>query len=190
MIIKSESPGLSPEVVDALRTFKDYPDMRRLLCEVVSFTLIPEQIQDLRREFDKMDMDGSGEISLPALKKALLNCGRKIKESEVEEIFDAMRVRKCEDHVHWHEFVAASISSDSSRVDGRNLRLAFDRLDRDHKGYITFDNMRHLMEMGCRSASHVADEAQMEQMWADGIKGCKHNRGGSRITYSDFILLL
>mmetsp|Transcript_6659 Transcript_6659/g.11997 ORF Transcript_6659/g.11997 Transcript_6659/m.11997 type:complete len:701 (-) Transcript_6659:453-2555(-) len=190
MIIKSESPGLSPEVVDALRTFKDYPDMRRLLCEVVSFTLIPEQIQDLRREFEKMDMDGSGEISLPALKKALLNCGRKIKESEVEEIFDAMRVRKCEDRVHWHEFVAASISSDSSRVDGRNLRLAFDRLDRDHKGYITFDNMRHLMEMGCRSASHVTDEAQMERMWADGIKGCKHNRGVSRITYSDFILLL
>ena len=55
-----------------------------------------------------------------------------LKEEEVEDIFDAMRVSKSETRIHWHEFIAAGLSQ--CQVDDRNLRLAFDRLDRDHKG--------------------------------------------------------
>jgi calcium-dependent protein kinase len=50
----------------------------------------------------------------------------------VEDIFDAMRVNKSETRIHWHEFIAAGLSQ--CQVDDRNLRLAFDRLDSDHKG--------------------------------------------------------
>ena len=35
--------------------FREYSDMRKLLCEVLSFTLLPEQIQGLRKEFEKYD---------------------------------------------------------------------------------------------------------------------------------------
>ena len=41
---------LNPSVVKALVNFKEYSDMRKLLCEVLSFTLIPDQIQGLRKE--------------------------------------------------------------------------------------------------------------------------------------------
>lgn len=83
-------------------------DMRKLLCEVLSFTLLPDQIQDLRREFEKMDTDGSGEISLAGLKHVLMeNAGAgslgALTEEEVEDIFNAMRVRKTETRIHWHE---------------------------------------------------------------------------------------
>ena len=64
--------ALNPNVVKALVNFKEYSDMRKLLCEVLSFTLIPDQIQGLRKEFKKMDTDGSGEISMTALKTVLL----------------------------------------------------------------------------------------------------------------------
>lgn len=82
--------------------------MRKLLCEVLSFTLLPDQIQDLRREFEKMDTDGSGEISLAGLKHVLMeNAGAgslgALTEDEVEDIFNAMRVRKTETRIHWHE---------------------------------------------------------------------------------------
>jgi len=82
--------------------------MRKLLCEVLSFTLLPDQIQDLRREFEKMDTDGSGEISLAGLKHVLMeNAGAgslgALTEEEVEDIFNAMRVRKTETRIHWHE---------------------------------------------------------------------------------------
>jgi calcium-dependent protein kinase len=73
--------------------------MRKLLCEVLSFTLLPDQIKDLRNEFEKMDTDGSGEISLFALKQVLLHAEKagllgSLTEGEVEDIFNAMRMRK------------------------------------------------------------------------------------------------
>jgi calcium-dependent protein kinase len=128
---------LNPNVVKALVNFKEYSDMRKLLCEVLSFTLLPDQIKDLRREFEKMDTDGSGEISLSALKQVLMNNAGAgslgaLTEEEVTDIFNAMRVRKTETRIHWHEFIAAGLSQ--CQVDDRNLRLAFERLDSDHKG--------------------------------------------------------
>lgn len=134
---KTEDNVLDPNVVKALVNFKEYSDMRKLLCEVLSFTLLPYQIKELRSEFEKMDTDGSGEISLSALKQVLLtNAGAgslgALTEKEVEDIFNAMRVRKTEARIHWHEFIAAGLSQ--CQVDDRNLRLAFDRLDSDHKG--------------------------------------------------------
>ena len=128
---------LNPDVVKSLVNFKEFSDMRKLLCEVLSFTLLPDQIKDLRKEFEKMDTDGSGEISLSALKKVLVsNAGAgslgALTEEEVEDIFNAMRVKKTETRIHWHEFIAAGLSQ--CQVDDRNLRLAFDRLDSDHKG--------------------------------------------------------
>lgn len=134
---KPSDKELNPNVVKALVNFKEFSDMRKLLSEVLSFTLLPHQIKDLRKEFEKMDTDGSGEISLSALKQVLLtNAGAgslgALKEEEVEDIFDAMRVSKTETRIHWHEFIAAGLSQ--CQVDDRNLRLAFDRLDSDHKG--------------------------------------------------------
>ncbi|KAL3913300.1 MAG: hypothetical protein SGARI_000724, partial [Bacillariaceae sp.] len=128
---------LNPNVVKALVNFKEFSDMRKLLCEVLSFTLLPEQIKDLRKEFETLDTDGSGEISLSALKQVLVtNAGAgslgALTEEEVEDIFNAMRVKKTETRIHWHEFIAAGLSQ--CEVDDRNLRLAFDRLDNDHKG--------------------------------------------------------
>ena len=128
---------LNPNVVRALVNFKEFSDMRKLLCEVLSFTLLPEQIKDLRKEFETLDIDGSGEISLLSLKQVLVtNAGAgslgALTEEEVEDIFNAMRVKKTETRIRWHEFIAAGLSQ--CEVDDRNLRLAFDRLDNDHKG--------------------------------------------------------
>ena len=111
--------------------------MQKLLSEVLSFTLMPEQMEDLRREFEIMDDNGDGEISLKSLKKVLMvnaeagSLGA-LTEKEVEDIFDSIRVRKSEPTIRWHEFLAASLSQ--ARVDDRNLRLAFGRLDAQRKG--------------------------------------------------------
>ena len=195
-------------------------DMRKLLCEVLSFTLLPDQIQDLRREFEKMDTDGSGEISLAGLKHVLMeNAGAgslgALTEEEVEDIFNAMRVRKTETRIHWHEvrndmlwlvlewpcalyslmllpldassvfllvqFIAAGLSH--CQVDERNLKLAFDRLDSDHKGYITFENVMDLM-----GNDATQSEDAMRRMWGDSMKACQNK--DAHITYDDFLLLM
>eukprot|EP00568_Trieres_chinensis_P018934 CAMPEP_0183320092 /NCGR_PEP_ID=MMETSP0160_2-20130417/65354_1 /TAXON_ID=2839 ORGANISM="Odontella Sinensis, Strain Grunow 1884" /NCGR_SAMPLE_ID=MMETSP0160_2 /ASSEMBLY_ACC=CAM_ASM_000250 /LENGTH=1192 /DNA_ID=CAMNT_0025486709 /DNA_START=164 /DNA_END=3742 /DNA_ORIENTATION=+ len=177
---------LNPEVVKALVNFKEYSDMRKLLCEVLSFTLLPDQIEDLRREFEKLDTDGSGEISLAGLKQVLMNNAGAgslgaLTEEEVEDIFNAMRVRKTETRIHWHEFIAAGLSQ--CKVDDRNLKLAFDRLDSDHKGYITFDNVMDLL-----GNDPSQSEDAMRRMWGDSMEAC--NCKHARIYYEDFLLLM
>jgi Ca2+-binding EF-hand superfamily protein len=178
---------LNANVVQALVNFKEYSDMRKLLCEVLSFTLMPDQITDLRREFEKLDTDGSGEISLTGLKKVLMQEAGAgtlgaLGEDEVEDIFNAMRVRKTEEtQIHWHEFIAAGLSQ--CKVDERNLRLAFDRLDSTHKGYITFENIMELM-----GRDGAENEDEMRAMWTDSMRVC--NSKNARITYDDFLLLM
>ncbi|KAL7536604.1 hypothetical protein ACHAXR_007276 [Thalassiosira sp. AJA248-18] len=176
--------ALNPSVVKALVNFKEYSDMRKLLCEVLSFTLIPDQIQGLRKEFEKMDTDGSGEISLLSLKTVLLGNAAQgslgaLAEEEVEDIFNAMRVSKTETTIHWHEFIAAGLSH--CKVDERNLKLAFDRLDSDHTGYITFDNFVDLIGNG---GGH--SEEQLREMWGEA----SINSTDANICYEDFLLLM
>jgi calcium-dependent protein kinase len=67
-----EDSMINPNVVNALVGFREYSDMQKLLCEVMSFTLLPEQIQGLRKEFEKYDKEGIGEISLSTLKNVLI----------------------------------------------------------------------------------------------------------------------
>ena len=111
--------------------------MRKLLYEVLSFTLLPEQVEELRKDFQSIDKDGDGEIAYSELREVLLQNAEAgtlgaLTEDEVEDIFNALRVRKCDTVIHWHEFIAAC--SSQIAYDERNLKLAFDRLDYDRKG--------------------------------------------------------
>jgi len=181
-----EGNKLNPNVVKALVGFKEFSDMRKLLCEVLSFTLLPEQINDLRVEFEKFD-EGDGEISLADLKQVLLESAEDrtlggMTEVDVEDIFNALRVRKSETKIRWHEFIAAGLSQ--CKVDERNLKLAFDRIDNDRKGYITFDNVMDLV--GETDASENKEE--MKMMWMESIKHIKGDL--DRITVDDFMLVM
>uniref|UniRef100_A0A7S2A6B0 Calmodulin n=1 Tax=Ditylum brightwellii TaxID=49249 RepID=A0A7S2A6B0_9STRA len=184
--MKHEDNKLSPSVVKALVNFKGYGDMRKLLCELLSFTLLPDQIAELRKEFEKMDTDGSGEISLSVLKEVLMGNASSgtlggITEEEVEDIFNAMRVRKSATKINWHDFISAGISQ--CKVDERNIRLAFDRLDSYHKGYITFEDFADIMGGGAAQT-----EEALRNMWGDSMKAV--NCKDAHITYDDFLLLM
>lgn len=177
---------LNPNVVKSLIGFKEFSDMRKLLSEVLSFTLLPDQIKDLRKEFEIMDIDGTGEISLDSLKQVLVSNAEAgslgaLTEEEVVDIFNAMRVNKEETTIHWHEFIAAGLTQ--CHVDDRNLRLAFDRLDSDHKGYITLNDIVNLV-----GSDDIEVEQEMRSMWAESM----HNVGSNQdhITYEHFLLIM
>jgi len=196
----SGSKLLNPNVVNALLCFKEYSDIRKLLCEVLSFTLVPEQIKELRQEFEKIDLDDSGEINFRTLKKVLQqsddgyykdddgksdnsNCiSEKLSEEEIVDIFNAMRVKKNQTTIHWHEFIAAGLSQ--CNVDDRNLRLAFCRLDRTHKGHINFDDILDIMGSDC-----FGREAEFRRKFHDGLKDVCSKKTSS-ITYEEFVLLM
>ena len=112
-------------------------------------------------------MDGDGEISLSALKQVLLKSASSrhlgaLNEQEVEEIFNALRVSQKDPKIRWHEFIAAGLSQ--CKVDDRNLKLAFDRLDTGDKGYITLDDL-----VGLVGSDGMENRAALEVAWIDGI---------------------
>lgn len=80
-----------------------------------------------------------------------------------------------------HDFIAAGLSQ--CQVDERNLRLAFERLDQEHKGYITYDNVMDLL-----GDEAFDTEDDMLNCWAESMRdvNCKT----ALITYEDFLLLM
>ncbi len=132
-----EGNKLNSKTLESLVSFKENSDMQKILSEVLSFTLLPDQIADLRQEFELIDTDGDGEITLKALRTVLLENAEAgtlgaLTEQEIVDIFDAIKTRKNEPTIRWHDFLAAGLSQ--ARVDDRNLRLAFDRLDGNRRG--------------------------------------------------------
>lgn len=148
---------LSPQLIGNLREFKGFSDLHRMLLEVLSYTLRPEQIHSLKKDFEKIDPDGEGEITLEELQEVLSNNAEagtlgSLSEAEVADIFDSLKVQKSATTIRWHEFIAAGLSKYD--FDDRNLKLAFDRLDCDRKGYVTRRNKlrdRFLSSSSCIS---------------------------------------
>ena len=172
--------SLNPDVLEALLLFKEYSLMRKLFCGVLSFTLLPNQITTLRKDFHKLDVDGNGDISLTELKKVLLGA---LKESDLEDLFRAIRVRNSTSNsINWHDFLAAGISSVAD-LDDRNYKLAFNRLDSDHTGYITFDNIMDLL-----GKDGLGKENELQAMWDEIVFALKAR--DSRITYDEFVVLM
>ena len=179
-----EGKNLNKRTITALLNFKEQSDMQKLLSEVLSFTLLPEQIVELRGEFEKIDTDGDGEISLVAMKKILMENAEQgalgaLSEEEIEGLFDAIKVRKHEPTIRWHEFLAAGLSN--AKVDDRNLRLAFDRLDTHRRGYITLDNLKDLL-------GNSTESEALEKIWVDSLEECSAHL--NRITFDDFKRLM
>lgn len=132
-------------------------------------------------------MDGDGEISLSALTQVLLKSASSrhlgaLNEQEVEEIFNALRVSQKDPKIRWHEFIAAGLSQ--CKVDDRNLKLAFDRLDTGDKGYITLDDL-----VGLVGSDGMENRAALEVAWIDGINQCVCC-DRDQITYDDFVAIV
>lgn len=181
----TEGATLSTRVVEDLLGFKDLPVMKRFMLEVVSFATRPEQIRELRIEFEKMDKDGLGEISLDCMAEVLRRGSsgsqKPLSEAQIRDIFDAMKVGKAESRVHWHEFVAACLRE--CCVDEQNLKIAFDRLDQDHSGFITFNDV---IEIVARDAAE--DEDALRGAWEESVK--EYHCKKSSFSFEDFCHLV
>mmetsp|Transcript_3064 Transcript_3064/g.4317 ORF Transcript_3064/g.4317 Transcript_3064/m.4317 type:complete len:519 (+) Transcript_3064:221-1777(+) len=180
---------LNPNVLKALVDFRKNSEIRRILCEVVSSTLLPTQIKELTKEFHKLDVDQTGEISLGSFRNALVNnssrsqFSREILTDElIQDIFNAMSVHKRVDpKLKYHEFIAAALCQ--CQVDERNLKLAFEKLDTDHKGHITLKDVMNFM-----GSSGRRRQSSMQRLWGDSLKEC--GAKSSKVTYDEFKMLV
>jgi len=71
--------------------FHNYSAMKKMVCEVLAYTLIPEQITDLRSEFEKIDVDKTGEFTIEQFRTALRE-SEHISDEECDQIFMDMDI--------------------------------------------------------------------------------------------------
>jgi len=102
-----------------------------------------DQLHDIARIFESMDVDGSGRLDAAELAGALREAGLDPQLAAQA----AQNLVQDGGSVEFSTFVAALVQSKRSLFK-RHLRDAFNRLDTDGSGFITQDELRQLLEDG------------------------------------------
>ncbi|KAG2327316.1 hypothetical protein Bca4012_036318 [Brassica carinata] len=154
-------------VLNNLRQFVRYSRLKQFALRALASTLDEAEISDLRDQFDAIDVDKNGVISLEEMRQALAkDLPWKLKDSRVAEILQAID-SNTDGLVDFTEFVAAALhvhqleEHDSEKWQLRS-RAAFEKFDIDKDGYITPEELR--MHTGLRgSIDPLLDEADIDR---------------------------
>ncbi|CAN0918690.1 Calcium-dependent protein kinase 16 [Linum grandiflorum] len=168
----SEIP-IDISVLKNMRQFVKYSRLKQFALRIddslqaLASTINEEELADLKDQFDAIDIDKNGSISLEEMRQALAkDLPWKLKESRVLEILQAID-SNTDGLVDFPEFVAAALhvhqlqEHNSEKWEERS-QAAFDKFDIDGDGYITPDELR--MHTGLRgSIDPLLEEADIDK---------------------------
>ncbi|KAG2641492.1 calcium-dependent protein kinase 18-like [Panicum virgatum] len=162
----SEIP-LDISVLHNMRQFVKYSRFKQFALRALASTLNSEELSDLRDQFNAIDVDKNGTISLEELKQALAkDVPWRLKGPRVLEIIEAID-SNTDGLVDFEEFVAATlhvhqlVEHDTEKWKSLS-QAAFDKFDVDGDGYITSDELR--MHTGMKgSIDPLLEEADIDK---------------------------
>ncbi|XP_031110444.1 calcium-dependent protein kinase 16-like isoform X2 [Ipomoea triloba] len=164
--IASDIP-LDISVLSNMRQFVKYSRLKQIALRALATTLDPEELADLRDQFEAIDVDKNGVITLEEMRLALAkDIPWRMKESRVLEILQAID-SNTDGLVDFEEFVAATLHVNQMEEHNtekwhQRSQTAFEKFDVDRDGYITLDELK--MHTGLRgSINPLLDEADMDR---------------------------
>lgn len=122
-----------------LRNFMSVSALKRTTMEMIALSMNPSQIKGLQAEFEKIDTNKDGVLTLREFHAALKG---KMPREEIETLFAELD-GDCSGHIEYSEFVSAAIASRHTMPESQ-LRLAFNRLDADGSGTVEADDLKQL----------------------------------------------
>ncbi|KAL5706519.1 non-specific serine/threonine protein kinase [Ranunculus cassubicifolius] len=154
-------------VLSNIRQFVKYSRLKQFALRALASTLSEEELADLRDQFDAIDVDKNGAISLEEMRQALeKDLPWKMKGPRVLEILEAIDVNT-DGFVDFPEFVAATLhvhqleEHDSEKWQQRS-QAAFEKFDVDKDGFITPDELK--MHTGLKgSIDPLLEEADIDK---------------------------
>ncbi|KAI6671489.1 hypothetical protein NL676_006374 [Syzygium grande] len=162
----SEIP-IDISVLHNMRQFVKYNRFKQFALRALASTLDEEELADLKDQFDAIDVDKNGSISLEEMRQALAkDLPWKLKEPRVLEILQAID-SNTDGLVDFHEFVAATIhvhqlEEHNSEKWQQRSQIAFEKFDLDGDGYITPEELR--MHTGLKgSIDPLLEEADIDK---------------------------
>ncbi|KAG9443050.1 hypothetical protein H6P81_018904 [Aristolochia fimbriata] len=162
----SEIP-LDISVLSNMRQFVKYSRLKQFALRALASTLNDEELADLRDQFDAIDVDRNGAISLEEMRHALAkDLPWRLKEPRVLEILQAMD-SNTDGLVDFTEFVAATLHVHQLEEHDSNKwqqvsQAAFEKFDVDKDGFITSEELR--MHTGLKgSIDPLLEEADIDK---------------------------
>ncbi|GMH24012.1 hypothetical protein Nepgr_025855 [Nepenthes gracilis] len=162
----SEIP-LDISVLHNMRQFVKYSRMKQFALRALASALNEEELADLRDQFDAIDVDKSGTISLEEMRQALAkDLPWRLKDYRVVEIVQAID-SNTDGLVDFTEFVAAAIHvyqlEEHDNEKWRQVsQAAFDKFDVDKDGFITPEELK--LHTGLKgSVEPLLEEADVDR---------------------------
>lgn len=101
-----------------------------------------KDINNLVTEFNKIDKDGDGEISIDEFRAAVTALGKKTPE-EIEQVFKEIDVDKS-GKINYTEFIAATMNQ-SVYLKEEKLFQAFKMFDKNNDGFISAEEVKAVL---------------------------------------------
>ncbi|XP_076904166.1 calcium-dependent protein kinase 28-like [Bidens hawaiensis] len=158
---------LDISVLSNMREFVKYSRLKQIALRALASTLDEEEISDLKDQFQAIDVDKNGAISLEEMRQALAkDVPWKMKDSRVLEILQAMD-SNTDGLVDFSEFVAATLhvhqlEEHNNEKWQRMSKAAFEKFDVDKDGFITAEELK--MHTGLRGSIYpLLEEADVDK---------------------------
>lgn len=153
-LTKTKSPQI--ETMNSLKSYPRKGSLERIGREAIAQSLPAAQLELMRDEFNKFDVNRQGTISLTDLCTSM-NAVKEFAGLDLEAIFSRFQTHT-PGVISYNEFVAALLPTE--KISGTNLQMAFEKIS-GHKSKISKLDMTELLGLSA-SAEFNADK-----LWKD-----------------------
>ncbi|KAF2322151.1 hypothetical protein GH714_007916 [Hevea brasiliensis] len=168
--------NLGENVGAKIKQFSLMNKFKKRVLRVVADNLPDEQVDGIKQMFYMMDTDNTGDLTFEELKNGLHHIGQPLPDPDVRMLMDAADIDG-NGTLSIEEFVAMSIHLIKTGND-EHLSQAFRFFDKNHNGYIEFDELKDAMV-------HDNLGPNNEQIIKDIISDADLDQDG-RISYEEF----
>jgi len=175
--------SLCKKVRNSLLAWRKLTNMMKLVYNLIAYTIDPLQVDEIKHQFQAMDVDCDGEISIEDLRNAL---GGVASEHEIQQIFEDVGIipndrDSCFElsvpRIRYNDFLAANLQDLAPRLSDLYLRTIYEKIDRSHAGVITYDDLR------CFLGEELTEEEISVELEKCGLL---QKDGRSQIEYEQF----
>eukprot|EP01017_Pseudomicrothorax_dubius_P032473 TRINITY_DN4259_c0_g1_i1.p2 TRINITY_DN4259_c0_g1~~TRINITY_DN4259_c0_g1_i1.p2 ORF type:complete len:211 (-),score=44.33 TRINITY_DN4259_c0_g1_i1:113-745(-) len=163
-----------------LKTFQSHEKLKKTVLTYIATQLSEREIGDLRRLFEKFDVNGDGILTFDELRSGLVGVNDKTAK-EIHAVFDSLDTDK-NGFINYTEFLAATIEK-STYMKEEKLSAAFRLFDKNGDGKITPEELKSVL--GRDEVFKGVDQGYWEQL----IREADLDGDGS-IDYREFISMM
>lgn len=164
---------------DKLKSFLKNNKFKQASLQYLASQMDEKEIGSLITEFNKLDADGDGVISIAEFKESISKLGRNSTQ-EIIDVFNEIDADKS-GTINYTEFIAATMNQ-SIYLKEEKLFQAFKMFDKNNDGFISAEEIKNVL-------GNDPKYKDSNELWTQMIKECDAN-GDGKIDYNEFIRLM